>query len=121
MTPGGRGRSFAAMTTTVSRTSQILLALMGAVVLFGSVYFTTAGAPDDIDAVGYAVGAWAFAMSIGFLVGAVRPGPWVRGLVALHLVFGVVKLVGYHESAAVPFMAVDVLLLAMLSRGRRPS
>jgi hypothetical protein len=31
-----------------------------------------------------------------------------------------VKIVGYHESAAVPFMAVDVLLLFLLSR-RRPS
>jgi hypothetical protein len=106
------------MTTSLTRTSQALLALMGTVVLFGSVYFTTAGAPDDIDAIGYAVGAWAFAMAIGFLVGAVRPGPWLRGLLALHLAFGVVKIVGYHESAAVPFMCVDVLLLAMLSRPR---
>jgi hypothetical protein len=106
------------MTISLTRTSQALLALMGTVVLFGSVYFTTAGAPDDIDAIGYAVGAWAFAMAIGFLVGAVRPGPWLRGLLALHLAFGVVKIVGYHESAAVPFMCVDVLLLAMLSRPR---
>jgi hypothetical protein len=106
------------MTTSLTRTSQALLALMGTVVLFGSVYFTTAGAPDDIDAVGYAVGAWAFAMAIGFLVGAVRPGPWLRGLLALHLAFGVVKIIGYHESAAVPLMCVDVLLLAMLSRPR---
>ena len=101
---------------TITRTSQALLALMGAVVLFGSVYFSTVGAPEDIDAVGYLVGAWAFAMALGFLVGAVRPGPWLRGLVALHLVFGVVKLLGYDESAATPFMAVDVLLLWLLSR-----
>ena len=114
-----RDRSFAAMTTTVSRTSQALLALMGVVVLFGSVYFTTAGAPDDIDTVGYLVGAWAFAMAIGFLVGAVRPGPWLRGLLVLHFAFGIVKLVGYDESAAVPFMCVDALLLWMLSRPRR--
>jgi hypothetical protein len=106
---------------TITRTSQALLALMGAVVLSGSLYFTTVGAPDDIDALGYAVGAWAFAMAIAFLVGAVRPGPWVRGLLVLHLAFGVVKIVGYHESAAVPFMCVDVLLLAMLSRAPRPS
>lgn len=121
MARGAGGRTFASMTTTVSRTSQALLALMGVVVLFGSVYFTTAGAPADIDAVGYLVGAWAFAMSLGFLAGAVRPGPWVRGLVALHLVFGVVKVVGYHESAAVPFMCVDVLLLWMLRPRRLPS
>src|SRR3954447_14512883 len=109
------------MTTTISRTSQALLALMGTVVLFGSVYFTTAGAPADIDALGYLVGAWAFAMAIGFLVGAVRPGPWVRWLVALHLAFGAVKIVGYHEAAAVPFMCVDVLLLVLLSRRPLPS
>src|SRR3954470_8497784 len=106
------------MSTTISRTSQALLALMGTVVLFGSVYFTTAGAPADIDALGYLVGAWAFAMAIGFLVGAVRPGPWVRSLLVLHLAFGVVKIVGYHESAAVPFMCVDALLLWMLRRPR---
>ena len=121
MAQGAGGRSFASMTTTVSRTSQALLAFMGVVVLFGSVYFSTAGAPDDIDALGYLVGAWAFAMSIGFLVGAVRPGPWVRGLVALHLAFGVVKLVGYHEAAAVPFMCVDVLLLWLLRPRRLPT
>ena len=109
------------MTTTISRTSQALLALMGAVVLFGSVYFTTAGAPDDIDTLGYLVGAWAFAMAIGFLVGAARPGRWVLGLLALHLAFGAVKIVGYHESAAVPFMCVDVLLLVMISRASRPT
>ena len=102
--------------TTITRTSQALLALMGAVVLSGSVYFTTVGAPTDIDALGYAVGAWAFAMAIAFLVAAVRPAPWVRWLLALHLCFGVVKIAGYHESAAVPFMCVDVLLLVLLSR-----
>ena len=108
--------------TTITRTSQALLALMGAVVLSGSLYFTTVGAPDDIDPLGYAVGAWAFAMAIGFLVGAVRPGPWVRGLLVLHLVFGVVKIAGYHESAAVPFMCVDVLLLGLLGVSRpRPT
>ena len=56
---------------------------------------------------------------IGFLAGAVRPARWVRALLVLHLAFGVVKVAGYHESAAVPFMCVDVLLLWMLSR--RPS
>ena len=120
MAGGAGGHTFDAMTTTVSRTSQALLALMGAVVLSGSLYFSTVGAPDDIDALGYAIGAWAFAMAIGFLVGAVRPGPWVRGLLVLHLVFGVVKILGYDEPDAAVFMAVDVLLLLLLSR-RRPS
>jgi hypothetical protein len=94
-----------------TRLSQALLALLGSVTLFGSIYFTAVAPPAGIDALGYAVGAWAFAMALGFLAGAVRPGPWVRALLAAHLAFGVVKIVGYHESAAVPFMAVDVLLL----------
>src|SRR3954468_3397029 len=101
---------------TITRTSQALLGLMGAGVLSGSLYFSTAGAPADIDAVGYLVGAWAFAMALAFLAGAVRPGPWLRPLLVLHLVFGAVKIVGYDESAAVPFMVVDALLLWMLRR-----
>jgi hypothetical protein len=101
-----------------TRLSQALLALLGTVTLFGSLYFTTAGAPDDIDALGYLIGAWAFAMALGFLAGAVRPGPWLRALLVLHLAFGVVKIVGYHESAAVPFMCVDMLLLWILRRPR---
>jgi hypothetical protein len=104
---------------TITRTSQALLGLMGAVVLFGSLYFSTVGAPADIDAVGYLVGAWAFAMALAFLAGAVRPGPWLRPLLMLHFAFGTVKIVGYHESAAIPFMVVDLVLLAMLRR--RPS
>jgi hypothetical protein len=103
---------------TITRTSQVLLGLMGAVVMFGSLYFSTAGAPDGIDAVGYLVGAWAFAMALAFLADAARPGAWLRPLLVLHFVFGIVKLVGYDESAAIPFMSVDMLLLAMLSRRR---
>jgi|SRR4051794_634541 len=101
-----------------TRLSQALLALLGSVTLFGSIYFSAVAPPADIDTVGYAVGAWAFVLALGFLAGAVRPAPWVRALLVAHLAFGVVKIVGYHESAAVPFMAVDVLLLYLLSRPR---
>ncbi|MDQ3409801.1 MAG: hypothetical protein M3469_07465 [Actinomycetota bacterium] len=42
------------------------------------------------------------------------------GLVLAHVVFGVVKLVGYGETEAVGFFAVDPLMLAVLTAANRP-
>jgi hypothetical protein len=104
------------------RTSQALLALMGTVVCFGSIYFSAIAPPVDVDALGWAVGAWAFAMAVAMLVSAVRlpAGDRVRvfaiRLLALHFVFGIVKVAGYDEPEAGLFMAFDVVLIALLAR-----
>jgi hypothetical protein len=108
--------------TLTLRTSRSLLSLMGAVVCFGSIYFSAIAPPVDVDALGWAVGAWAFAMAVAMLGCAVRlpAGERVRvfaiRLLALHFVFGIVKVVGYDEPEAGLFMALDVALIALLSR-----
>lgn len=128
MAGGARGRSFGAMKqhALTLRTSQALLALMGAVVCFGSIYFSAIAPPVDVDALGWAVGAWALAMAVAMLVSAVRlpTGDRVRRfairLLALHFVFGVVKIAGYDEPEAALFMGFDVVMIALLARlGRR--
>ena len=118
------GRSLGAMNqhALTLRTSQALLALMGAVVCFGSIYFSAVAPPVDVDALGWAVGAWAFAMALAMLAAAVRlpAGGRVRTfairLLALHFVFGIVKVVGYDEPEAGLFMAFDVVLIGLLAR-----
>jgi hypothetical protein len=137
MSHGAAARTVGAMTTTTLsltprppasvRAVQALLALLGAVVMFGSIYFSAIEPPQEVDAVGWAVGAWAFAMAVAALAVATRlgrPDPAVRRfairLLALHFVFGVVKIAGYDEPEAATFMAVDVLLIGLLStRGAR--
>jgi hypothetical protein len=119
-----RGRSVAAMTTTAPiplRAAQVLLGLLGAVVLFASVYFSLVAPPEPVDGLDWLVAAWAFAIGASALVLAPllsRRDPAVvltaTALVATHFAFGVVKLVAYHESAAFTFMAVDAVILALL-------
>jgi hypothetical protein len=67
-----RARSVGAMNQLTLRTSQAGLALMGTVVCFGSIYFSAIAPPVDVDAVGWAVGAWALAMAMAMLYAAVR-------------------------------------------------
>jgi hypothetical protein len=88
------------------RTSQALLALMGAVVCFGSIYFSAVAPPVDVDALG-----WAVRLPSG---GRVRA--FAIRLLALHFVFGIVKVVGYDEPEAGLFMAFDLLLIGLLAR-----
>ena len=120
--PGGRSVGVMNQHALTLRTSQALLALMGAVVCFGSIYFSAIAPPVDVDALGWAVGAWALAMAIAMLVSAVRlpAGDRVRRfairLLALHFVFGVVKVAGYDEPEAALFMGFDVVLIALLAR-----
>ena len=104
------------------RTSQALLALMGAVVCFGSIYFGAIAPVGENDALDWGVGAWAFAMALAMLVCAVRLPARDRvrvfaiRLLALHFVFGIVKVVGYDEPEAGLFMAFDVVLIGLLAR-----
>jgi hypothetical protein len=86
--------------------------------MFGSVYFSVIAPAQEVHGIDWAVGAWAFALAVAFLALAPRlPGSLrlVTALVALHAVFGVVKIVGYAETEAATFIAVDLLLLALLS------
>ena len=129
MAGGAAARSVGAMNphTLTLRSSQALLALMGALVCFGSIYFSAIAPPVEVDALGWAVGAWAFAMAIAMLVCAVRLPAGKRArvlalrLLALHFVFGIVKVVGYDEPEAGLFIAFDVAGIALLARlgGRR--
>ena len=103
------------------RATQMLLGLMGAVVVYGSVYFTVVAPPEEVRGVDWLVGAWALATGVAAVVLATR---LARGdarvrrlatvLLASHVVFGVVKVVGYDEAEAATFIAVDLLLLALL-------
>ena len=124
MAGGAAARSVGAMNphTLTLRSSQALLALMGALVCFGSIYFSAIAPPVEVDALGWAVGAWAFAMAIAMLVCAVRlPAGKRARVLALHFVFGIVKVVGYDEPEAGLFVAFDVAGIALLARlgGRR--
>jgi hypothetical protein len=129
MAEAASGRSFDRMTSHAAltlRATQALLALMGAFVLFGSIYFSAIAPPVEVDAVGWAVGAWAFAMALAMLAVAVRLGAggepvrrFAVRLIALHFVFGIVKVVGYDEPEAGLFMAFDVALLGLLARMKR--
>lgn len=66
------------------------------------------------------VAAWSAALAIAMLVAAVRLGrdawvpPALAAVLALDLVFGLVKLIGYGEQESLGFMAVSLVLLALL-------
>jgi hypothetical protein len=122
---GARGaRSVGPMNQLTLRTSQAGLALMGALVCFGSIYFSAIAPPVDVDAVGWAVGAWALAMALAMLYAAVRlpSGERMRRfairLLALHFAFGLVKVLGYDEPEAGLFMAFDLALIGLLATSR---
>lgn len=106
-----------------------LLGLTGAAVLFGAVYFTffaTAAEGQVSGVVDWLIAVWAMAIAVGYLVAAVRAthaSPRMVGfavaIVAIHIVFGLVKLVGYGETESVPFFAVDLVILGLLAFSQR--
>ncbi len=109
------------------RVAQVLMiGPLGALVIFGSVYFgLIAPTEATFSAYDWLVGSWAFAMGVTSIVlgsRLVSGGDRVRraalGLVALHVVFGVVKIVFYAEAEAATFMAVDAIVIAILARAR---
>ena len=105
--------------------SAAISALESPLVCFGSIYFGVIAPAVENGALDYAVGAWAFAMALAMLVTAVRlpAGDRVRvfalRLLALHFVFGIVKVVGYDEPEAGLFMAFDLVLIALIAWTRR--
>ena len=130
------------MSTTTDRTAtrrpalllhgtRALLALFGAAKLFGTTYFTFFATVEEgrVQSTGdWLVAAWSAALAVAFLVAAVRLGgdrrvlPVLAGVLLLDLVFSAVKLTVYDEPEAVLFMAVDLViigLLTLISRRRR--
>jgi len=111
-------------------TARILLGLLGVVIVFSSIYFTFFASVEDGGVSGpvdWVVAAWALAMGLGMGAVAVRlgaPGTMriAVGLVLAHVIFGLVKLVGYGETEALGLFGVDLVILAVLaaaSRSRR--
>ncbi|NEK57552.1 hypothetical protein GCU56_06665 [Geodermatophilus sabuli] len=127
------------MTTTAVRTpartpvaltvARGVLGLFGAVKLAGTAYFTFVASAeaggDPQGAVDWLVVAWSTALAVSFLVAAVRLGSGggralavLAGVLVVDIVFSGVKLLAYDEPEAVGFMAVDLLLLALLAAVR---
>ncbi len=114
----------AARPTLVTGT-RVLLGVFGAVKLYGTAYFTfVASAEQGGDPQGlveWGVVAWSTALALAFLVAAVRLGsdrrvvPVFGGVLLVDLVFSAVKLTVYDEPEAVAFMAVDLLIMALLA------
>jgi hypothetical protein len=106
---------------TVRAAQALLLLPLGAVVLFGATYFGLIDPTSDVDALGYAVCAWGLAQGVAAIAVGARLGRGeermrlaASGLVLLHAVFGVVKILGYDEPEAGVFIAVDLFTLALL-------
>ena len=111
--------------TALLQGTRVLLGLFGAFKLYGTAYFTfyaTAEQGGDPQGFGdWAVVAWSAALAIAFLVAAVRLGsdrrviPALAAVLVLDLVFSAVKLTVYDEPEAVAFMAVDLLIIGLLT------
>ncbi len=108
--------------------ARILLGLLGVSLVYASIYFGFFASPQDggVSApVDWVIGAWALAMGLGMVAVAVRLGAqgtmrMAYGLVLAHVVFGLVKLLGYGETESVGIFAADLLVLAVLAVASRP-
>ena len=109
---------------------RVLLGLFGAFKLYGTLYFTflaTASQGGDPQGVGdWLVAGWSFALAVALIVAAFRLGAGsprtavvTSALLLVEIVFSFVKLFVYDEPEAVGFMAVDVVLLALLAVAAR--
>jgi hypothetical protein len=118
-------RSPARRRDALVRGTRVLLGLVGALKLAGTAYFlfvATAEQGGDPEGVGdWLVGVWSTALAVTFLVAAVRLGRDPRvvrrfgGVLLLDLVFSTVKLTVYDEPEAVLFMAIDLVILGLLT------
>jgi hypothetical protein len=118
-------RSPARRRDALVRGTRVLLGLVGALKLAGTAYFlfvATAEQGGDPEGVGdWLVGVWSTALAVTFLVAAVRLGRdprvvrWFGGVLLLDLVFSTVKLTVYDEPEAVLFMAIDLVILGLLT------
>ena len=109
---------------------RVLLGAFGAFKLYGTVYFTffataeQGGDPQGV--VDWLVAGWSFALAVALIVAAVRLGggsPRTAAvtsvLLLVEIVFSFVKLFAYDEPESLGFMAVDVVLLALLAVAAR--
>ncbi len=123
------------MTTTAVRPStrrdplltgtRVLLGAFGAFKLAGTAYFlffATAEQGGDPEGLGdWSVGIWSTALALAFVLAAFRLGrdrrvlPALAAVLVLDLVFSLVKLTVYDEPEAVLFMAVDLVIVALLA------
>ena len=109
---------------------RVLLGLFGAFKLYGTLYFTflatVAEGGDPQNAFDWFVAAWSFSLATALIVAALRLGSADRrtvlvtsGLLAVEVVFSIVKLFVYDEPEALGFMAMDVVLLVLLAVATR--
>jgi hypothetical protein len=125
------------MTTTITppRTARrdplltgirVLLGAFGAFKLYGTAYFTfvatreQGGDPQGL--VDWLVVVWSTALALALVVAAValrnrnqRVAGVVVGLLAVEIAFSFVKLFAYDEIEALGFMAIDLVLVALLA------
>ncbi len=112
-------------TSAASWVARVLLGLLGIVFVGATTYLSFFASMEEgrvSGAVDWLVAAWSMTIAIGYLFVAVRLGDgtrhtlWLaRGLVIAHLVFGLVKLVGYGETEGIIFMVLDLLILGLLA------
>lgn len=109
---------------------RVLLGLFGAFKLYGTLYFTflatAAQGGDPQGVVDWLVAAWSFALATALIVAAFRLRAGERriagitaGLLVVEVAFSFVKLFAYDEPEALGFMAVDLVLLALLAVAAR--
>ena len=110
--------------STRARLARGLMLLVGAVGSFGVLFFTVIQ-PDkaNLDVLGYSVAALLAVGSVGYVASAMRLGKADEGVWRLAMAFALLRVVlsvfkvGYYgETAAIPFLVLDVWITALLSR-----
>ena len=109
---------------------RVLLGAFGAFKLYGTAYFTffatreQGGDPQGL--VDWLVVAWSTALALALVIAAValrhrnqRIAGVVVGLLAVEIAFSFVKLFAYDEIEALGFMAIDLVLVALLAMAVR--
>ncbi len=106
--------------------TRVLLGLFGAFKLYGTAYFTffatRAEGGDPQGLVDWFVVVWSTALALALVIAAValrnrnqRIAGVVVGLLAVEIAFSFVKLFAYDEIEALGFMAIDLVLVALLA------
>ena len=104
------------------RAAQLLLLVpLGAFLVFASIYFAFVEPPQTPRAIDWLIGAWAFTIGVGNLYAGARLGhrtPAIHRaalmLIVSHILFGIIKVVGYDEQESATFIVIDLLALALL-------
>jgi hypothetical protein len=110
--------------------TRVLLGAFGAFKLAGTAFFLffasaeQNGEPEGL--LDWSVGIWSTALAVALVVAAVRLRRGdrrtvriVNGLLLVEIAFSLVKLFVYDEPEAVGFMAVDLVIFALLALSSR--